>query len=441
MNAPVTNESESPNSVTSAENQGPDKNPSVKTTAVVLIGHGSRRGKANTGFEEYVAAYRAAHPEFTVRHGYVELAEPFMGDAIREAARDHDRVVAMPLLLFRSGHAKNDLPLVMNEIRGEFPGREIFAADTLGVHPQLCDLAYRRACETGVLPAIREQQTNQEGGPDAASYSKKTLANTAVVFVGRGSSDPDANGDFYKQMRIFAEGRGFGWVLPCFVGITEPTLDQALNLIARARPERVILAPYFLQPGVLIERIRDQVEKFRSEYPWVQAVVAEPLGMDDAILNVVHERVEQAMTGQNALPCDTCKFRVAMPAQEEHVGGLKALLWSARHSFTHNQAMPHEHAHKPIQKHVLVCGNVDCAGNGSIRALAALRSGLKRRGLLKQVLVTQTSCMGHCGAGPNVVVYPDGIWYRGVVEDDIEELIDEHLVGDRLVARLVDNIM
>ncbi len=403
-------------------------------TAVVLIGHGSRRGKANTGFEKYVAAYREAHPEFTVRHGYVELAEPFMGDAIREAAQDHDRVVAMPLLLFRSGHAKNDLPLVLNEIRAEYPNREIMAADTLGVHPRLCDLTFRRASETDLMPS------NDASGPDE-ERAKAALANTAVIFVGRGSSDPDANGDFYKQMRIFAEGRGFGWVLPCFIGITEPSLDQALNLIARTRPERVILAPYFLQPGVLIERIREQLEKFRKEYPWVQAAVAEPLGMDDAIIEVVHERVHQALSGQNALPCDTCKFRVAMPAQEEHVGGLKALLWSARHSFTHNQAMPHEHAHKPIQKHVLVCGNVDCAGNGSIRALSALRRGLKERGLLKQVLVTQTSCMGHCGAGPNVVVYPDGIWYRGVTEGDIAELIDEHLVHDRLVARLVDNIM
>ncbi|MCR9141820.1 MAG: NAD(P)H-dependent oxidoreductase subunit E [bacterium] len=406
-------------------------------TAVVLIGHGSRRGKANVGFEKYVAAYRAAHPEYTVSHGYVELAEPFMGDAIRDAARDHDRVVAMPLLLFRSGHAKNDLPMVLNEIRSEFPERELLAADTLGVHPDLCDLVFRRASETELMPAAK---TSVAAGDDDDRY-KAALANTAVIFVGRGSSDPDANGDFYKQMRIFAEGRGFGWVLPCFIGITEPSLDQALNLISRTRPERVILAPYFLQPGVLIERIREQVEKFRKEYPWVQAAVADPLGMDDAILNVVHERIRQALSGQNALPCDTCKFRVAMPDQEEHVGGLKALLWSARHSFTHNQAMPHEHAHKPIRKHVLVCGNVDCAANGSIRALTALRSGLKRRGLLKEVLVTQTSCMGHCGAGPNVVVYPDGIWYRGVVEGDIEELIDEHLVGDRLVARLVDNIM
>ena len=49
--------------------------------------------------------------------------------------------------------------------------------------------------------------------------------------------------------------------------------------------------------------------------------------------------------------------------------------------------------------------------------------------------------MGRCGEGPTLVVYPDGVWYRGVHADDAEELVREHLLGDRLVARLVDNIM
>jgi (2Fe-2S) ferredoxin len=49
--------------------------------------------------------------------------------------------------------------------------------------------------------------------------------------------------------------------------------------------------------------------------------------------------------------------------------------------------------------------------------------------------------MGRCGEGPTLVVYPDGVWYRGVSEADAASLVDDHLVGDRIVARLVDNIM
>jgi (2Fe-2S) ferredoxin len=57
------------------------------------------------------------------------------------------------------------------------------------------------------------------------------------------------------------------------------------------------------------------------------------------------------------------------------------------------------------------------------------------------VRVTRTSCLGRCGEGPTVAVYPDGVWYRGVAAGDAQELVREHVVGDRLVARLIDQIV
>jgi (2Fe-2S) ferredoxin len=49
--------------------------------------------------------------------------------------------------------------------------------------------------------------------------------------------------------------------------------------------------------------------------------------------------------------------------------------------------------------------------------------------------------MGRCGEGPTVAVYPDGIWYRAVRAADAGDLVTEHLLGDRLVSRLVDSVM
>jgi (2Fe-2S) ferredoxin len=125
----------------------------------------------------------------------------------------------------------------------------------------------------------------------------------------------------------------------------------------------------------------------------------------------------------------------------DSVGGLKALLWSLRHGFTHTQAMPHVHAHRPLRKHVLVCTNADCANRGSVSLLATIRRLVKEAGRDLDIRVTRTHCMGRCGEGPTLAVYPDGIWYRGVKESDAVELVKEHLLGDRLVGRLVDNIM
>ncbi|MFY0578401.1 (2Fe-2S) ferredoxin domain-containing protein [Cystobacter fuscus] len=155
----------------------------------------------------------------------------------------------------------------------------------------------------------------------------------------------------------------------------------------------------------------------------------------------VDRRIQEALAGGVPLPCDGCQYRVPLTGLQENVGGLKALLWSIRHRETHTQAAPHPHAHRAMEKHVLVCGNADCAERGSVALIEALRRELKEVGKGRSVRITRTACMGRCGEGPTVAVYPDGIWYRGVTEADARELVDEHLVGDRLVSRLVDNIM
>lgn len=391
------------------------------STGLLIVGHGSRDPNANDEFEALVVAYRAGRPDLHVAHGYVELARPSLSIALRELAQRTDAIVVLPLFLFAAGHVKNDIPLVLAQVRQEFPTVRFTVAKALGVHPNLVELAFERA--RTALEGVRES------------------AKTAVVVVGRGSSDPDANGDFCKVVRLLAEGRAIGWVVPCFIGVTRPLFEETVELVARARPERIVVVPYFLFGGRLITKIREQVESFQARYPWIKAELAPHLGSDNRLLTLMDERLDEAMAGERPLPCDTCQYRVPVSAVTEHVGGLKALLWSLRHGFTHAQAMPHVHAHRPLAKHVLVCGNADCADMGSVTLIATLRRLLKETGRGLDIRVTRTSCMGRCGEGPTVAVYPDGVWYRGVKETDAKELVEEHLLGDRLVGRLVDNIM
>ena len=130
-----------------------------------------------------------------------------------------------------------------------------------------------------------------------------------------------------------------------------------------------------------------------------------------------------------------------MPGLASQVGGLRALLYSVRHTYTHAQATMPVHAHKPLKKHVLVCGNADCVDRGSIGVLEAIRRDVKEAGRARDIKVTRTACMGRCGEGPTVAVYPDGVWYRGVRAIDASEIVREHLIDDRLVGRLVDDIL
>lgn len=391
------------------------------STGLLIVGHGSRDSRANLEFETLVEAYRASRPDLTVTHGYVELAQPTLITALGELADRVETVVVLPLFLFAAGHVKNDIPLALAQVKPDHPHTQFVVTRALGVHPDLVDLAHERA-----KPEL-----------DAA----RTRSNTAVIIVGRGSSDPDANADFCKVVRLFAEGRSLGWVLPSFIGITRPSLEETAELVARARPERIVIVPYFLFGGRLIAKISDQVTAFRARYPWIVIEQAPYLGSDDRLLRLMDERLKETLEGTRPLPCDTCQYRVPVSGVSEHVGGIKALLWSLRHTFTHTQAMPHVHAHRPLAKHVLVCTNADCAEKGSVPLIAALRRSVKDAGRERDIKVTRTLCMGRCGEGPTMAIYPDGIWYRGVKETDAQEVVDEHLLNDRLVSRLVDNIM
>ncbi|HET6843745.1 MAG TPA: CbiX/SirB N-terminal domain-containing protein [Candidatus Angelobacter sp.] len=398
-----------------------DDLPAKRGTTVLIIGHGSRDEAANDEFGKLVISYRNAHPEFRVSHCYIELADPSLACALDEAATVSEEVIAVPLFLFGAGHLKNDIPIALATTRRKNPGVRFLPTRELGVHPVLIDLALSRL----------------SGCMDGHGDKKRT----AVIVVGRGASDPDANGEFCKLVRLMGEGHNFHWVVPCFIGITRPLFEETAELLSRARPERIVVVPYFLFGGRLMSKLREQVDVFAARHPWIEFQLANYLGPDPEILNVIDERVQQAREGEQPLPCDTCQYRHAISGVTENVGGIQALLWSVRHSFTHTQAAPHTHAHRPLTKHVLVCGNVDCAERGSISLISKLRRLLNASGHERDIRVTRTSCMGRCGEGPTVAIYPDGIWYRNMTEADAEELVREHLLNNRLIGRLVDNIM
>ncbi len=391
---------------------------------VLLVGHGSREPGANAEFEALAAAYGAARPHLDVEVAYVELARPLVAEALSSlAARAGTRrIVVVPLFLFAAGHAKSDLPLLLDDARRRFPGVAIDAAPALGVHPSLVDVAYDRAAV-------------------ALSGDAAVRARTLLLVVGRGSSDPDANGDFCKVARLVGENRGLLHVEPTFAGITTPTVEASLDRVARMRPDRLVVLPYLLFGGRLVARIAAQVEAFAARHPWIGASIAPHLGHDERLLDLVDERARQAIAGESPLPCDNCHYRTARPGLAEQVGGLRALLYSVRHTLTHAQAPAPQHAHRPLKKHVFVCGNADCADRGSAGVLERLRGDVRAAGRALDIRVTRTACMGRCGEGPTVAVYPDGVFYRGVREADAPEIVREHLLADRLVGRLVADVL
>ena len=89
------------------------------------------------------------------------------------------------------------------------------------------------------------------------------------------------------------------------------------------------------------------------------------------------------------------------------------------------------------RSHVLVCGGTGCSSSGSAKLIERFEEQLKEKGLDKEVKVIRTGCFGLCEAGPVVIVYPEGTFYSRVKEDDVDEIVSEHLLKGRKVQRLV----
>ncbi len=87
--------------------------------------------------------------------------------------------------------------------------------------------------------------------------------------------------------------------------------------------------------------------------------------------------------------------------------------------------------------HVLVCGGTGCTSSGSVKLIDEFEKHLKENGLEKEVKVIKTGCFGLCALGPVVVVYPEGAFYSMVKEEDVEEIVKEHLLKGRIVKRLL----
>lgn len=92
---------------------------------------------------------------------------------------------------------------------------------------------------------------------------------------------------------------------------------------------------------------------------------------------------------------------------------------------------------KLFRNHILVCAGTGCEASGSEPVREGLAEEIKKRGLEDEVKIVETGCFGFCRFGPNLVIYPEGVFYTAVKPEDISELVEEHLIKGRIVEHLL----
>ena len=274
---------------------------------VLVCGHGSRNRLAVAEFAALAEGLRRRLGPVPVEHGYLEFARPILRDgldALRSRGVAH--VLAVPAMLFAAGHAKNDIPSVLNTYAAE-TGLRIDYGRELGVDRRMIQAA-----------AARIQEALNRA--NAAAGAVTPLHDTLLVVVGRGSSDPDANSNVAKVTRMLVEGFGFGWGETVYSGVTFPLVEPGLRHVVKLGYRRIVVFPYFLFSGVLVSRIVQHTERVVADHPDVQFLQASYLGDHPCVLDTFVERVEEVVRGDTAMNCSLCKYRAQVLGFETEVG-------------------------------------------------------------------------------------------------------------------------
>ena len=273
-------------------------------TAVMICGHGSRDDAAIEEFNQLAGHLSQRLPDFDVESGFLEFATPVIRTGLDKLkARGATRIVCVPGMLFAAGHVKNDLPSEVNNVGAENPGLEMIFAAELGVDRRLLEVARNRI-----------EAAEKEAGGDIGRED------TLLMVVGRGTRDPDANSNVSKVARMLWEGMGFGWAEVSYSGVASPLVDSGLAHAVKLGYRRIIVFPYFLFTGILVRRIYDWADAAAKAHPEVEIVKASYLNDHELLIDTCVERVEEALTGDNAMNCQLCKYREQIIGFEADVG-------------------------------------------------------------------------------------------------------------------------
>lgn len=269
---------------------------------ILLCGHGSRKPAAVEHFNNLAHQFRQHYTAWEVQHGFLEFSKPVYAEAVKKLYQQGVRqIVALPIMLFAASHVKNDIPHELNSIQNAYPDLEILMSSPVGLSPQLLKL-----CQQLV------QQTAQ-------AHQVQNLKDCALLVVGRGTTDPDANSDVEKLNRMLVEGLGFGMGLTAYSGTATPALPEALNWLSKLPFQQIIALPMFFFTGILLDRVQNQVEQ-HNKTSQQSCFLTPALGGGAWLMQLMDERIHQSLKKVANMNCQLCKYRVQIIGYEQQQG-------------------------------------------------------------------------------------------------------------------------
>lgn len=298
--------------------------------AVLFVGHGSKDADGNEEIRAFVRTVAEGLEGPLVETCFLEFEAPSIAQGIASCIRQGaTHVAVVPITLFAAGHAKIHIPAAIDEAKLRYPEVRFTYGRPIGVHEQVLEILSSRLASVGNKAELHLGEALD-------------LENTAVLVVGRGSSDADANSDLFKISRLFWEKLKVKWVETAFIGVTAPLMEEGVERCLKLGAQKVIILPYFLFTGVLIKRMEQMLEQYQERYPEHEFALADYFGFHPKLKTILQERALEALEGEARMNCDMCQYRLAAMEHIDH---------HHHHDDDHHHGHGHDHHHHHDHDH------------------------------------------------------------------------------------------
>jgi sirohydrochlorin cobaltochelatase len=252
----------------------------IPADAILLVGHGTRNELGQQQFLKLAEHLRAAVAPLPVEVAYIELQTPSIQDALISLhAQRLKKIILSPALLFAAGHAKQDVPAAVELAQQHCPGLVVTLAEPLGCHEAVLQLAAKRF-QNSLAPVVSVLRAKTSGEGRGEGPAPQIDPGTALVLIGRGSSDLEAIADCRLFGRLLGNKVNAAAVFFGFIAIAQPSLAVALHDVAQSGIRRVVVQPHLLFAGEMLETTTAAMRQAQQLHPTITWIQAPALGSD-----------------------------------------------------------------------------------------------------------------------------------------------------------------
>ncbi|MDH4199287.1 MAG: sirohydrochlorin chelatase [Spirochaetia bacterium] len=265
---------------------------------ILFIGHGSRDERGNEEIRAFVKNIVQKTNISIFEVCFLEFGAPDIPAGINNCIlAGATEIVVIPVILLAAGHSKLHIPSALDQAREKYPHVKFHYSTPVGSDARILDIMDDRMKSVWDMSIMPEQET-------------------AVLLVGRGSSDPDANSTLFRIARLFWERHKFEMVETAFMGITRPLMMDGLVRCRNLGARNIVVLPYFLFTGILMERMKSMISGYAASNPDVHISLADYFGFHPYLEDIVVQKIKDVHSGGSAINCDFCLYR--LHGQQHH---------------------------------------------------------------------------------------------------------------------------